>query len=165
MQAAPGQPFFGAVLMDLSRQWRKALHQRLAQMGLTDTSWVPLFHLHQTGEAITLKALAQRMGLESSTLVRVVDLLEAKGWLQRQADPHDRRNKHLTLTEAGRQAVQDILGKLQQAESDLLAGMQAAQVQRLHGDMLALSERLAAASPAADADADESAVTEPGGTR
>lgn len=146
--AAPGlhaeAPLFGYTLMGLGRQWRRVVHLRLAELGLTDATWVPLFHLHAAGgEGISLKALAQRVGLESSTLVRVVDLLESRGLVRRETDVQDRRSKLLQVTEAGNAAVADVRAKLVQVEGRLLDGMDPATAQLLLHAMLQLQQRLA----------------------
>lgn len=136
-------PLFGYTLMGLGRQWRRVIHLRLAELGLTDATWVPLFHLHAAGQGISLKALAQRVGLESSTLVRVVDLLESRGLVRRETDVQDRRSKLLQVTDAGRAAVADVRAKLVQVEGRLLDGMDATTAQLLLQAMLQLQQRLA----------------------
>ena len=103
-----------------------------------------MFHLHAAAQPLNLKQLAQRVGLDSSSLVRVVDVLEQRGLLQRQQDAADRRNKQLLLTEQGHLMVADVRAKLQQAESQLLAGMDSAVIEQLYAGMMLLHERLCA---------------------
>ncbi len=55
-----------------------------------------------TGEAVTSRAIAAQLFVSPSTLVGVIDRLEAKGWIDRVRDPVDRRNVHIVATEAGR---------------------------------------------------------------
>ena len=138
----PDALFFGHLLMRVSRTWRSVVDGRLADLGLTDTTWVPLFHLHAADQALTLKQLAQRVGLDSSTLVRVVDLLESRGLVVRETDASDRRSKSLRLTEQGLAVVADVRGKLHQVEAQVLAGMDARTVSTLREDMQQLHERL-----------------------
>ena len=135
-------PFFGHLLMGVSRSWRQVLELQLAGLGLTDATWVPLFHLHAAATPLTLKQLAQRVGLDSSTLVRVVDLLEQRGWAVRATDVHDRRSKSLSLTDEGLHVVADVRAKLHQVESQLLEGMDASTVEALRQGMQQLHERL-----------------------
>ena len=139
----PDALFFGHLLMRVSRTWRSVVDGRLADLGLTDTTWVPLFHLHAADQALTLKQLAQRVGLDSSTLVRVVDLLESRGLVVRETDASDRRSKSLRLTEQGLAVVADVRGKLHQVEAQVLAGMDARTVSTLREGMQQLHERLA----------------------
>lgn len=138
----PDALFFGHLLMRVSRTWRSVVDGRLADLGLTDTTWVPLFHLHAADQALTLKQLAQRVGLDSSTLVRVVDLLESRGLVVRETDASDRRSKSLRLTEQGLAVVADVRGKLYQVEAQVLAGMDARTVSTLREGMQQLHERL-----------------------
>lgn len=140
--AAQQAPFFGHMLMGVSRTWRNVLEVRLVELGLTDATWVPLFHLHDAGEPLSLKQLAQRVGLDSSTLVRVVDLLEARGWAVRATDAHDRRSKSLSLTAEGLHVVADVRAKLHQVESQLLQGMDASTVDALRHGIEQLHARL-----------------------
>lgn len=139
----PDALFFGHLLMRVSRTWRSVVDGRLADLGLTDTTWVPLFHLHAADQALTLKQLAQRVGLDSSTLVRVVDLLESRGLVVRETDASDRRSKSLRLTEQGLAVVADVRGKLYQVEAQVLAGMEARTISTLREGMQQLHERLA----------------------
>ncbi len=139
----PDALFFGHLLMRVSRTWRSVVDGRLADLGLTDTTWVPLFHLHAADQALTLKQLAQRVGLDSSTLVRVVDLLESRGLVVRETDASDRRSKSLRLTEQGLAVVADVRGKLYQVEAQVLASMDARTVSTLREGMQQLHERLA----------------------
>lgn len=136
-------PLFGHMLVSLGRHWRRVLELRLAELGLSDATWVPLFYLHRGGDGISLKALAQRVGLDSSTLVRVVDLLEARGLLQRETDSQDRRSKLLRITPAGSEAIADLHAKLHQVETQLLAGMDSTTIQALREGMAQLTQRMA----------------------
>lgn len=139
-------PFFGHLLVSVSHHWRRVLEMRLAELGLTDATWRPLFHLHQAGQALSLKQLAQRMGLDSSSLVRVVDLLEDRGLVLRVTDAADRRSKQLLLTADGQAMVADVHGKLQRVEQQLLEGLPASAVQALVAGLLQLDRRLVQAS-------------------
>jgi DNA-binding MarR family transcriptional regulator len=55
----------------------------------------------QPGEAVPMRALAERVGSDPSNLTGLVDKLEARGALRRMPDPDDRRVKTLRLTEDG----------------------------------------------------------------
>jgi MarR family transcriptional regulator for hemolysin len=95
------------------------------------------------------------VGLDSSTLVRVVDLLENRGLVRRETDAHDRRSKLLQVTEAGNAAVADVRAKLVQVEGRLLDGMDAATSQLLLEAMLQLQQRMAQELGDAPEDADD----------
>lgn len=94
---------------------------RLAATGLTDATWAPLIHLHETGDDITQKNLAARMGIDGSTLVRLIDILVAKKLVERCADPVDRRNNRILLTRLGRAHVRKIRRLLSEVEAEFLS--------------------------------------------
>ncbi len=75
-----------------------------------------LMELH-TGEAISQNELAERLGLEKSTVSRLVQQLEMRAWLKRDKDPVDSRILRLRLTSRGRKAA----GRLARARSDKFA--------------------------------------------
>lgn len=111
---------FGLQLSLLARQWRRAIEKRLEEAGLTDATWSPLVHLSVAGDGITQKDLASLVGIDGSTLVRLLDILSDKGLIERRTGKSDRRAKQLFLTAAGRTAVSEIRSQLNAAEAELL---------------------------------------------
>jgi len=64
--------------------------------------------------------IARRMGVDRTTMVDLVDELEAKGLVQRRPDPRDRRKNVVALTEAGRTTVQGATRAVAEAERRFL---------------------------------------------
>ena len=60
------------------------------------------------GEALPQHLLAAELHLDKSTVSRLVDGLVNRGWVERAANPDDRREVRLTLTVAGRKAVEQL---------------------------------------------------------
>jgi DNA-binding MarR family transcriptional regulator len=54
------------------------------------------------GGGISQNGLANRLRLEKSTVSRIASALEARGWLERDRDPHDSRLFRLHLTAMGK---------------------------------------------------------------
>ncbi len=52
-------------------------------------------------EVLTLSTVSQRMGLDPSSIMRIIDALEKKGLVTRETDPHDRRRNPIRITERG----------------------------------------------------------------
>ena len=61
------------------------------------------------GEPRTLGELADDMGTDAPAATVIVNDLEARGLVQRQAHPDNRRCKLVSLTEAGRRAVDKLM--------------------------------------------------------
>mgnify|MGYP003792195181 CR=1 FL=1 len=114
---------FGFTLSVLARQWRRGLETGLAHAGLTDATWAPLLHLQESGDGITQKELAVRVGIDGSSLVRLIDILVNKGFVERQVDEQDRRARLIYLTAEGREAVKEIRRILAVSEAKFLGNV------------------------------------------
>lgn len=125
MKEAPSDPRhrIGIRLVGLARRWRQALDARLSASGLSDATWAPLMHLHELGSdsGVSQSALAAAVGLDGSSLVRLLDILVERGLIARRPHPEDRRVKLVHLTTAGRRTVATLRKQLQAIESELLA--------------------------------------------
>lgn len=119
--SASGRQRFGFVFSVLARRWRRVLDTRLAGVGLTDATWTPLIHLFELGDGISQKDLAARVGLDGSSLVRLLDILAERGLVTRRVSDTDRRANLIYLTDAGHAAVVDIRRLLTEAEREMLA--------------------------------------------
>ncbi|NKC51185.1 MarR family transcriptional regulator [Ochrobactrum cytisi] len=114
---------FGIRFSLLARRWRRALDIRLAQAGLTDATRVPLVHLHQTGGGLTQKELAALVGIDGSSLVRLLDILCRQGLAERRVDERDSRARLVHLTAQGEKRVTEIRQELAKGEQEMLADL------------------------------------------
>ncbi len=135
---------FGRYFVTLARQWRRAVEHALASAGLTDATWAPLVHLAEGGDDISQTELAGRLALDSSTLVRLLDLLEGRGLVERRPDPADRRARRILLTPAGRTEVLRVRRMLDRIEMDLLADLDEATVEGMMHNLSRIEARVAA---------------------
>jgi MarR family transcriptional regulator, lower aerobic nicotinate degradation pathway regulator len=74
--------------------------QEAEPQGLTPVQYAALQAVANT-PGTDQRSLARTIGLDTSTTGGVVDRLESRGLLQRNASPDDRRVRLLTLTDAG----------------------------------------------------------------
>ncbi len=77
--------------------------------------------------AIDQRSLARAAGLDTSTIAGVVDRLEARGLLERQVSPTDRRARLLRLTAAGHDLLAEVVPAMQRAQQRILAPLPAAE--------------------------------------
>lgn len=92
------------VLQALRRIMRAAdMHSRQlsTQYSITAPQLVALSYIGEFAP-LTLRSLAEGIHLSSSTLVGILDRLEAKGFVTRKRDTQDRRKVIIELTSAGR---------------------------------------------------------------
>ncbi|MBP2550349.1 MarR family transcriptional regulator for hemolysin [Neorhizobium galegae] len=119
---------FGAELVVIARRWRQFIDQHLAASGLTDASWTPLIYMAHNGDGLLQKDLAALSGLDVSSIVRLVDILAARGLVERRADETDRRARRLYLTELGRQKTREIQQQLHHIEAAMLQDVSDAEI-------------------------------------
>lgn len=134
---------FGRYFVTLGRQWRRAVEQALAPAGLTDATWAPLIHLAEGGDDISQTELAARLALDGSTLVRLLDLLEGRGLVERRPDPADRRARRILLTAAGRDEVVRLRRMLDRIEAELLADLDDAALDEMLRHLSRIEARIA----------------------
>ena len=80
----------GFLVHDVARMLRTLIDQRVEKYNITRAKWQALGVL-DVNEGITQTELAHALELERSTIGRLVDQLEERGFVTRQPDPKDRR--------------------------------------------------------------------------
>jgi len=113
---------FGSLLSRAARQWRRAADLGLRPFDLTDATWLPLVHIARAPAPPRQKDLAASMSLDGSSVVRLLDNLEAAGLIQRK-EGEDRRAKIITLTPRGRTIADKVETVARRIRSDALAGL------------------------------------------
>lgn len=110
------------------------LHSRklVQQCSVTAPQLVCLQTLAEEG-SLTLRGLAEKVHVNPSTLVGILDRLERKGLMERRRDRQDRRSVSLTLTEQGLGFVRQSPSPLQGALMVKLKGMGREEQERLAG--------------------------------
>ena len=74
---------FGSLLSRAARQWRRSADLRLQPFDLTEAAWLPLVHIARAPAPPRQKDLAASMSLDGSSVVRLLDNLEAAGLIRR----------------------------------------------------------------------------------
>ena len=134
----------GFLLADVSRLVRQRFDARARALGLTRAQWRVLAQLRRR-EGVNQASLAEILEIEPITLGRHIDRLVEKGFVERRADPADRRAWRLYL----RAEVQPVLDRLREmsqlTRNEALQGIPEAEADRLiellleiKGNMLAL---------------------------
>lgn len=131
----------GFVIHDVSRLLRRRYEQtaRDEGLGLTRTQCSVLAHLARQ-EGVNQATLAQTLDIEPITLVRLLDRLEAAGFIQRKPDRQDRRAYVLELTAKARPMLERIYEVAAKVYEEAQAGFSKAESTQL----LSLLHRLKA---------------------
>lgn len=95
-------------LLLAGRLWRKMARQAASEHGVSEAASSPLLWIARLGEDVRQTALADAVGIEGASLVRLLDELQGSGLITREPDPNDRRANAVNLTDKGRQVVAEV---------------------------------------------------------
>jgi len=109
---------FGFLLKDVSRLYVQRFERRARALGFTLSQSKALIYLARN-EGISQSRLAELCDIEPMNLVRILDHMEADGWVERRLDPTDRRARCLYLRAKARPVLDqlDRVGDLTREEA------------------------------------------------
>lgn len=91
------EPSIGFNLSWIARMLRTRFDARARALGLTRAQWTMMMSI-QMREGATQSEIASGLEINTVTAGRIIDRLEASGWIERRPDPVDRRANRLFLT-------------------------------------------------------------------
>jgi DNA-binding MarR family transcriptional regulator len=110
------------LLHDVARQIRTRFDQRAREHGATRAQWTILARLERQ-PGLSQNELAGLLEVEPITVARLVDKLEARGLVERRADPHDRRIWRLHNLPDARPVVEKITRYREAMNAELTEGV------------------------------------------
>lgn len=133
---------YGFLLNDVARLLRNAYDRRVRSLGLTRSQWWVLNQLFRN-PGLNQSELAEILEIERPTLGRLLDRLEAKGWVRREHDARDRRAWRVHLTDAVEPAMRTLRKVAAELMRDALAGLSPGKRERFVDTLLAIKANLA----------------------
>ncbi len=134
----------GFLLKDVSRRYTRRFEERAHRFALTLPQCRVLILL-QSNQGVSQKRLAELAELDPMTLVRILDRMEADGWVQRRFDPADRRAHTMWLTVAAETVLEQIWRLIGETRTEMLQGLSGeecaqlvALIERVHANLSAL---------------------------
>jgi len=85
------------LIHDIARLQRRNFDRKVKNLKLTRSQWM-VIGIVRRFPGIKQAELAERMEVQPITVGRLIDRMEKIGWIERKADPRDRRAKRLHLT-------------------------------------------------------------------
>jgi MarR family transcriptional regulator for hemolysin len=114
---------FAPLIARAARQWRRAVDRHLLPFGLTEATWLPLIYLSRAPEPMRQKDLAAALMLDGSSVVRLLDNLQASGLIERREEDGDRRAKIITLTGRGQRIIEQVEAASRHVRNATLTGL------------------------------------------
>jgi MarR family transcriptional regulator, transcriptional regulator for hemolysin len=129
------------LLNDVARLIKTRADQRARTHGMTRAQWVILSRLErQPGQ--TQNELAAIVEVEPITIARLVDRLEQAGYVERRADPRDRRVWRLHLTPAAEPILRELKKHKTELRDEVTQGVDRAELDQLIDGLLKLKANL-----------------------
>lgn len=91
--------------------------------GLTAAQFNVLGVLVVEGGGVRQQRLSELLVVDRSNITGLVDRLEKAGWVERQADPEDRRAHRVVVTETGRTLWETVRPRYEEVVAQVTAGM------------------------------------------
>jgi DNA-binding MarR family transcriptional regulator len=110
----------GHVLKLVQQRFVEQVSVALAPLQITPREWGTLVSLDDAAP-LSQAEVAQRAAIDRTTMVGVVDDLEAKGLVERRPHASDRRKNALVLTDRGREVRARAAERVDEAERAFLA--------------------------------------------
>lgn len=134
----------------VGQQYLQAMRKQLAHLEM-DRWYFTLVHLAAAKEPVTQQELADQLHLDKATMVRAIDHLSAKGYVERRQCPSDRRKHHLVVLPKAHSAVKQIRQAYGQLNDLAFAGIKEEDRQRMMDHLKPMLDRLKEADKAKEA--------------
>jgi DNA-binding MarR family transcriptional regulator len=142
----------GFLIKDVTRLWVRHFEAHASEIGMTLSQARVLVFLSRN-EGCTQARLADLCETDPMTLVRVLDRMEADGFLERRPDPNDRRAYRLYLKPASDPVLAEITRIGDRARGAALSGLSNEERTQLIALLERIHSNLVALTPAATSDA------------
>ena len=131
----------GFLLNDVGRLMRRNLNRRVQDLGLTQVQWRALLYLSRE-EGARQNQLAEILDVQPISVARLVDRMEATGWIVRRRDPNDRRAFNLYLTEKVAPILEQVQQKATLVTDETVKGIPEDEQQRMMAYLRKIRENL-----------------------
>lgn len=133
----------GFLIHDVSRLRRTVIDKALKPLGITRSQWWVLSNLarNQSHEMMQTE-LADLLDIGKVALGGLLDRLEAPGYIERKADPTDRRAKRIAMTATGEDILERMQERGRELNRDTLLGVSEAEVAFAENVMHRMKKRL-----------------------
>lgn len=121
---------FGFLMQDVSRLMRRDFNRKVQDLGLTQAQWQILARLSRMDGARQSK-IAEVLEMHAISVTRIIDRMEAAGWVERRDDPDDRRALNVFLTDKVQPILDEMWGRAAETRKLAVSGLTAADQEKL----------------------------------
>lgn len=114
---------FTQILHESARSWKQALELRLKKSGLSQSGWLTVAAVVQATEPLSQTELSRILGVQTATMVPMIDRLIKAGLIERLASEQDRRVNYITSTKEGRELFKKIQKQASILREEIVEGI------------------------------------------
>jgi len=124
-------PYFllTSTLLQAGRHWRSLAQRALDAHGISEAPAAALIWVRRLGGGVRQVTLASYVGIQGTSIVRLLDELSAAGLIERRQDTEDRRANTIWLTEAGERVAEQIEAVLAELRDQVLGNVSEAEIE------------------------------------
>ena len=122
---------FGRKFSLLGRLYLAALAKQLKHLGI-ERHFSVVILIDRMGDQCSQKFLADKLHIDKTMMVGVLDDLSKKGFIKRIQNPSDRREYWIQLTAKGKKSVPEILEVVSCLNKSIVKKMKSAEVKKLN---------------------------------
>ncbi|MCY4468438.1 MAG: MarR family transcriptional regulator [Thiotrichales bacterium] len=134
---------FGFLVHDIARLMRTNYDRRVKRLGLTRSQWWVINNLYRN-DGLTQSELAETLDIERASLGRLLDRLEANGWVRREPCSKDRRAKRVRLANEVGPVMREMRSIAARLRRDAMSGFDADEQEAFVDVLLAIKSNLVA---------------------
>ncbi|MBI4806275.1 MAG: MarR family transcriptional regulator [Desulfovibrio sp.] len=142
-----GTEGFALTVHEVAKAFRARIDERFRPLGLSKSTLSVIGALACNQKPMSQRELAEAIFVEGPSLVRLLDRLEATGWVKREAVPGDRRMKHVLLTEKAEPYLEELIRTAIGLEKEILEDVPEEHIQLTHRVLLHVRDRLSRVTP------------------
>lgn len=120
----------GRMLSSLGKGYLQLLRAKLQHLDI-DRNYYALVLIENSDGSITQQELALKLDTDKVSIVRIIDYLSGKGYVQRIQNTEDRRKHSLLLTHKAKFALPEIKKSFSEINEIVLNGLNSSQVSEL----------------------------------
>jgi DNA-binding MarR family transcriptional regulator len=116
----------GHLIRRLSQQSNQVFQDEMKRIGfdVTSVQFAAMQAIDLHGE-MEQSQIAQSIHYDKATIGGVIDRLEKRGWVERKANPKDKRAKLVSLIREGRKALEDLTPVVNALQDQVVANLSA----------------------------------------
>lgn len=114
---------FSHLLYLTAHHWRLAVNRRLKDLGMSQATWVAVASIARNEQPLSQSELAQELGVESATVVPLINRLVEAGLVERVLTERDKRKRLLVATPKGIELYHQVKAVADELREEILTAI------------------------------------------